>query len=464
MIASIALLAWPVVSLVLYLTMPVGRATIWTLLGGYLLLPVIASFDLPGLPSFDKDSIPNLTVLILAPIMARRGEFRWPRSKTFNLLILLFVLVRIGTTITNRDAITIGSVVLPGLDWWETMSYSVSNALILAPFILGAAMLNTERGHRDLLKAFVLGALIYTLPVLAEIRLSPFLLNKIYGIYNDLFLQQIRYGGFRAMVFLGHGLLISAYFAMALMAAIGLWRMKIRMFSLPMALIAALFVLVLILNKTIGPIVLLALFVPLFLVLNSRKYLTIVLGVAMLIIAYPFLRGTDLAPVRSFSEAIRPLSPERADSFKFRLDNEDLLLSRASIKPWFGWGRFGRSRVIILTDWGETRDITTTDGAWVIAIGISGWAGYIATFGLLTYPFLRAFRLRRLPLPIASVTLLTLLLLNVVDLIPNSSLRPITWLIAGALAGMTAASLRKGTESRAARRPSAPDEAHALPA
>lgn len=452
MIANVALLAWPIISLVFYLTMPAGRATIWTLLGGYLLLPVLTSFDFPGLPAFDKDLIPNLTVMVLAPIMARRGEFRWPRSVTVNLLMLLFVLVPIGTTLTNRDTLTIGSMVLPGLDWWETISYSVSNALALAPFILGAALLNTERGHRDILKALVMGALLYSLPVLAEIRLSPFLLEKVYGVDNGLFMQQFRYGGFRAMVFLGHGLLISTFFAMALVAAIGLWRMKVRMVSLPMGLIAAFLVVILILNKTIGVIVLVAFLLPLFLFLNSRKYLTVVLGIAMLIVAYPFLRGTDLLPVRSFTEAIRPLSPERADSFKFRLDNEDLLLHRASMKPWFGWGRFGRSRVIILTDWGDTRDITTTDGGWVIAIGITGWAGYIACFGLLAYPFLRAFRLRRSPLPLASMTLVTLLLLNVLDLIPNSSLRPITWLIAGALAGMTAASLRKGAEARESNR------------
>jgi hypothetical protein len=38
--------------------------------------------------------------------------------------------------------------------------------------------------------------------------------------------------------------------------------------------------------------------------------------------------------------------------------------------------------------------------------------------------------------------------LNLLDLVPNSSLRPITWLIAGALAGMSAASLHLAPRAR----------------
>jgi hypothetical protein len=443
MIANIALLGWPVVTLILYMLMPAGRATIWTLLGGYLLLPVVVSFDFPGLPALNKETIPSLTALLLAPIFARRGEFRWPRSRVVNTLMILVLLIPIGTALTNGEQITIGSVTLPALSWWETLSSSVGNVFFLAPFVLGAALLNNESGHRDLIWAFVAVAFLYSVPVLMEIRLSPFLLRSVYNIDNGLFTQQIRSGGFRSMVFIGHGLLISTFFAMSLIAALGMWRMKQKLFSLPMAVIFIYLLIVIVLNKSLGAIILLIGIIPVFVLLSSRRYLTVVCCAAILVMTYPMLRGANVLPLHSFNEMVRPWSSDRAESFKFRLDNEDMLLNRASQKPWFGWGRFGRSRVMILTSWGETKDVSVTDGTWVVMIGISGWLGYIAYFGLLTYPFLHAFRFRRLPLPMASLTLIAMLLLNVLDLIPNSSQKPVTWLIAGALAGMTAASMRR---------------------
>ena len=38
--ATFALVLWPLVALILYQTRPVNQATLWTILGGQLLLPV----------------------------------------------------------------------------------------------------------------------------------------------------------------------------------------------------------------------------------------------------------------------------------------------------------------------------------------------------------------------------------------------------------------------------------------
>ena len=62
--ATLALLAWPFVALWLYQTRPVNQATLWTILGAFLLLPVGASIKLAeGIPQLDKTSIPNLAAL-----------------------------------------------------------------------------------------------------------------------------------------------------------------------------------------------------------------------------------------------------------------------------------------------------------------------------------------------------------------------------------------------------------------
>jgi hypothetical protein len=65
MIATIALLAWPVIALILFMVMSAQRATVWTILGGYLLLPFsVILVDLPGIPELDKSNIPSLAALL----------------------------------------------------------------------------------------------------------------------------------------------------------------------------------------------------------------------------------------------------------------------------------------------------------------------------------------------------------------------------------------------------------------
>lgn len=449
LIAQGALIVWPVVALVLFMTMPVGRAVIWTILAGYLLLPVGVDFDLPGLPPMDKSSIPNLVAILLAPLFARRGEFRWPRSVVLKLLILAWVLVPIGTMLTNGEPLIVGRSVRPGLGWWDGLSLVIGNALELVPFLLGAALLAHEQGHRDIVRAFVLAALIYSLPVLAEIRLSPFLQGRVYGVASvEFFLQQVRQGGFRAMVFLGHGLLVSTFLAMGILGACGLWKARMKLLGMPAFLLAAFLAVVLLLNKSTGATLLVVVLVPAFLFIRQRTFLALVFLIGAIVATYPMVRGTNLLPLQSMIHMAGHISSQRADSLAFRVRNEDLLLDRASEKPIFGWGGFARNRVIVERGWGSGfSDITVTDGTWVIVAGIFGWAGYLACFGLLCYPFLRSFRLRRTGVPLMTLTLLTMHLLNVIDLIPNSSLRPLTWLIAGALANMARAHIR---ESRTA--------------
>ncbi|MBT2188956.1 hypothetical protein [Sphingobium nicotianae] len=457
MIAYGALLLWPVVALALYMTMPAGRATIWTILGGYLVLPIVVSFDFAGIPSMDKSTIPNVCALLLAPIMARAGEFRWPRSVTVNLLLLVFVFSQFGTAFANGDPIRIGSFDLPGLGFREGLSAAIGAVLQVVPFVLGAALLAGDRAHRQILVILVFAAFIYSIPILAEVRLSPFLQARIYEVSQaGYFIQQIRGGGFRAMVFLGHGLLVSTFIAMALLSAIGLTRMRARMFGLPMAAIAGYLALVLLLNKSLGAAVFAIAFGLPLIFLPQRRFLSLMFGIALLILVYPAVRAADVLPLTSVTETVAMVSQDRAESLDFRFRNEDMLLAHARERPLFGWGSYGRNRVIAVTSYGATKDVSVTDGTWVITLGMSGWVGYLALFGLLTYPFWRAFRLRRAGLSMATVTLLAAHLLNLFDLIPNASLRPITWLVAGALAGMTAArraSAPPASPTRAGRQP-----------
>ena len=70
---------------------------------------------------------------------------------------------------------------------------------------------------------------------------------------------------------------------------------------------------------------------------------------------------------------------ERAESLQFRFEQERLLLDHAWKRVWFGWGRFGRNRVYNE----EGKDISVTDGRWIITMGSFGFVGFAAEFGLL---------------------------------------------------------------------------------
>ncbi|MBO9581945.1 MAG: O-antigen ligase family protein [Sphingobium sp.] len=461
-IASGALLAWPVVTLVLFLTLSTPRAITASLLWAYLLLPYSVGFDFKGVPTLDKSSIPSITTLLLAFCLAPPGAFRWPKSPWFNLLLIVYVFCPILTTMTNPDALTVGEVTLPGLTFYDAFSASAEKAIEAMPLIAGAALLRSETAHRDVLLVFVVAALAYSAPILLEIARGPFLQARIYHVDpGTWYEQQIRAGGFRAIVFIGHGLLVSAFLGLAFLAALGLWRDKWRVMGLPAILCAVWLLVMLVLNKSAGALITGTALALLFVFLRPRRFIGIALVVAMMIVTYPVLRGNGFVPTAAIQSAISSVSSERAASLGFRLRNEDMLLHRANQRPWFGWGGYARNHVIVVTEWGETKDVTVTDGTWVIAIGTYGWIGYLSTFGLLCYPFWHLFRMRRRSaISMASVTLAAMLLFNLLDLIPNSSLRPITWLIAGALSGLTIMRAKQAPSIA----PGAPGAADPIPA
>ncbi len=440
MIAYGMLLAWPVVTMVLMLTMPARRAAVWALLGAYLLLPPGLSIDFPVVPSLSKASLPNIAVMLAVLLWAPRGTFRWPRSGIVKLLLLCYVFSPVLTGMANGDTIRLGTLVQPAIDWYTALSYAADKAIEVMPFIVGISLFRTEENYRELLLAFALAGIAYTAPVLIEATRTPFLAAKLYGLnYGAYFIQQMRGSGFRATVFLGHGLLVSTFLGLAFLAAIGQWRAKRRIWILPAGLCALWLFAALLLNKTLGAVLLLALLTPALLLLRPRRFLSIAMALALVIVTYPMLRAADLIPTERFTQWVEIWSPDRAQSAAFRFRNEDRLLDKANDRPLLGWGGYGRNRVFALSRTGEAEDVTVTDGIWIIAMGRYGWVGYLALFGLLCYPVAHVFRLRRQVTSPMTAALVAMLLFNLLDLIPNSSLKPITWLIAGALSGLVIA-------------------------
>ncbi len=429
-VAYSALIVWPLVTLVMFASMRPTHALIWSLLGGYLLLPVRTAFDFPGVPELDKASIASISCLIAAMLFAKSPAVRLPREWWLLALMALYVISPMFTALTNSDPLLFGSLLLPGLKPYDAFSAAAYKSIDLIPFLLGYTMLSTNRAQNALLRTLLIAVLAYSLLMLVEIRLSPQLHKWIYGFFPHSFGQQMRDGGFRPVVFLGHGLLVAILTAMAIVAAAYFAKRRAHILGLSAWFWLAYLVGVIVLCRSLGALILASLAMCVIIILKRSSVRLFCAMVAIIVLVYPVLRGADVVPVQALADQVATVNEDRAGSFQTRIDNEDMLLERASQRRWFGWGGYGRNRVF---DERTGEDLSITDGTWVIIIGQSGWAGYVAAFGLLCLPMIAAWR-KGTSLSAANSALSLILAINLLDLLPNSSLTPLTWLIAGCLA------------------------------
>ena len=432
-IAYAALIIWPAVILALFASLRPAHALIWSLLGGYLVLPVNVAFDFPGVPALDKTSIPSVAALFAALLFVGARTVRFPREWWLMTLMSLYVISPMLTVLTNRDPLVFGTLMLPGLKTYDAFSAAAYHSINLIPFLLGYNLLRTERSQDYLLRALVAAMLCYSLLMLVEIRLSPQLHTWIYGFFPHSFDQQVRDGAFRPVVFLGHGLLVAILTSMTIVVATHFAQHRAQIFRVSAWFWLVYLMGILVLCRSLGALLIsvVALTVALFIRRSGVRLICAL--VAITVMVYPIMRGADMVPVQAIADLVAAESRERAGSFQTRIDNEDSLLERASQRPFFGWGGYGRNRVY---DEYTGNDLSITDGAWIIVIGTSGWAGYVATFGLLCLPLVGAWS-RGSHISAAGTTLSLVLAVNLVDLLPNSSLTPLTWLMAGSLASIS---------------------------
>jgi len=436
-VTVLALLFWPVVALWLYKTRPIGQATLWTILGAYLLLPVGADIKFEMIPQLDKSSIPNLAAFLGCMIVLRKPIRFWKGFGLAELLILMLIICPFITSELNGDETVSGGVVSPGVGAYDAASTVIAQFIVLLPFFLGRQFLSSGADTEEVLRVLTIAGLVYSLPILFEIRMSPQLHTWIYGYFPHAFEQQIREGGFRPVVFMGHGLLVAFFICTTAIAAAAFWRTGTQVFRiahLPAAGITVYLSAILVLCKTVTALVYGAVLMPLVCFSRPKLQVGIALLLVTLALSYPILRATDLIPTRAILDFAASISSERSESLATRFTNENQLLERASQRFWFGWGRWGRSLI-----YDQQGNVLLTDGRWILTTGQFGFLGFLAEFGLLSLPVFRAASALRFAqsdrdkLFLAALTLISSI--SLVDLLPNASIRPWTWLLAGALLG-----------------------------
>jgi len=437
---------WPLVMVVLFKKLSPDRALIWSFLGALLLLPSGAEIDAPLIPALDKESIPSVTALVLCLTMIPQRIRFFPASRLVAILMIIFLISPLVTVLNNQEPVFWGPFVIPQLTVREVLSETLNHIIILIPFILAFNLLNTQQARKSFLTATMVAMLLYSVLMLIEIRLSPQLSTWLYGIGPEVFAQQIRFGGFRPVVFMGHGLVVAFFTLLAVTASAILWRASDSVMRTPYFFALCYLFVVLILSKTVGAILTAVVFLPFILFAGSRVKGWVVMATAIFVLAYPVLRSADLIPVDKLVGYAALIQEERAQSLEFRFDNEEMLLERAAMKPFTGWGFWGRNRIL---DVYTGMDLSVTDGYWVIVIGSLGWVGYVGVFGLLTTPLMRLWYRRgkaaALNDPHIVFGIGLLLAINLIDLIPNSTIRNVSWIMAGTLLAATLRSAKPVT-------------------
>ncbi|MBN8187895.1 hypothetical protein JF540_14460 [Salipiger thiooxidans] len=449
-LAYLMLAVWPVVTIVLFRRLPVDRALILSLMLGYLFLPEPpAAFDLPLAPPLVKHNIPALTAFAFVLWKYGPQGLILPQSPVGKLLLITFVLSPVMTAMTNTDPVFFGQIGLPGLGIKDALALVVQQFLLVLPFLLARQYLADGGAQRYFLLALMVCGLIYSVPMLIEMRLSPQLNRWIYGYYQHLFGQSIRANGYRPVVFLYHGLWVALFIFTSAVAALALWRLDARMHSFRTVAAALYLTLILVLSKSLGALIFAVGAIPMVVFFSRQMQIKVAILIGLLAIGYPVMKGTHLVPEERILAAVSQFDEERSYSLEFRFDNENVLLDRAYQKPVFGWGSWGRNQIL---DPVSGASLTVTDGRWIIVIGVYGWVGFLAEFGLLVLPLLLLWReamaTREDAISPFIAPLSLLLAINIFDMLPNATLTPLTWLLAGALTGyaetLRSARLRQG--------------------
>jgi hypothetical protein len=184
--AYLVLFSWPVVVLWFLIRYPTKKAIFTSIVLSTLLLPSAFSIDLPLLPPIDKDTITGLSLVFFLFLLRKKFRIFQP-GLTTKLFIGYFIVMAI-TVQLNTMPIFIGTKFLPGLKQYDAFSFIIRLILYTMPFYLGRYFSNSLKDTEIFFKIMVTMALVYTLPMLFELKMSPQLHNIAYGYLLDVYL------------------------------------------------------------------------------------------------------------------------------------------------------------------------------------------------------------------------------------------------------------------------------------
>lgn len=442
-LVPIVMFGWLPVVLYLFMLLPERRAVIASFVVAWLFLPV-ASYPLPGIPDYTKVTATCYGVVIATLLFKLRRCFSF-RPSWLDLPMLVFCLCPFPSSITN------------GLGLYDGVSAVFAQFIAWGlPYLIGKIYLNDQAGLRQLAVGIFAGGLVYIPLCLLEMRISPQLHRMLYGFHaHPDFAQSIRGGGYRPSVFMVHGLMVGLWMMAASLMGVWLWKTGAlkRLWGIPTSWLVPVLLVTTVMLKATGALILL--FLGLGLLFSARWFRTSipVLVVIVALVSYTSVRAAGLWDGQQlvyFSSS--GINQERADSLKFRLDNEKMLSEKARQKPIFGWGGWGRARVYDE----DGKDISITDSLWIIVFGNYGTVGLTFMMAVMLVPaaaFCWRYPARQWSDPklAPAASMAILLVLCAFDNLINAVGTPIYLLACGGLVGFLQAKSERGRFKTAQR-------------
>jgi hypothetical protein len=428
------LFGWVLATMVAFSRVSTQQAVVFSVICGFLLLPV-ASYHWQGIPTYDKSTAIALGLLLggLLSGSRKRAPLRlgW---NDFPMILWCFV-VPLASALSN------------GLGWHDGLSGVARNFLCWGVFFwAGKRYLNDSDALRTLALGVVFGGLLYFPLILFEIRMSPQLSNIFYGFFPHSFAQHIRFGGYRPIVFMEHGLMVSLWMALATTTAYWLWRAgRARSISgIPWLIVFLSLFGATLLCKSGNGWFGLAAGIGGFAYYRSARSTRLFQLLLLLIPFYMVLRITNAFSAQQVESLVAHFfAEERVQSLGARLLQEELFNARALERLLFGWGSYGAGwPVDPMTGQLVLRAV---DSLWVITLNKYGTLGLASLFLALGIgPWLAfgaAARARRRSawearaFPTDAVALGLIVTLSVIDSLVNALVNPIYVLVTGALVG-----------------------------
>jgi O-antigen ligase len=194
-----------------------------------------------------------------------------------------------------------------------------------------------------------------------------------------------------------------------------------RIVGVPIAWISVILVVTTVLTRALGAWILFAVGAAVLVATRMTRQRIVVLLLLVTPLVYIGARFSGSIPDNQLVAAVATISPERSESFGTRLENENRLLDKAMERPLLGWGGRGRSRVYDQ----HGKDISLTDGMWIILFGKYGLVGLVSWLIILLVPAaltLRRLGTRRLLLASTAPLLVTIVVI---------ALQSVNWLFNG---------------------------------
>lgn len=426
---GIMLVGWLPVVFLMFALMPPRRAVLVAFLFAWLFLP-IANYDLPLIPDYNKMTATCISVMIGTLVFDAQRIFQF-RLKWFDLPVVIFCSVSpVMSSLTN------------GLGIYDGLSQSLTAVFMWGiPYFIGRIYFCDPGGLRELALGIFAGGLIYIPLCLYEIRMSPQLHNMVYGYHQHVFEQTLRGdGSWRPTVFMRHGLMVGMWMTTSALVGFWLWQaqgMK-RVFEVPIAVLVLPLMVTAVLVRSTGATILLVVGVGVLMFSKWFRTRWFLLGLQAIVMVYLLIRVTGILDGSSLvSIAEQTLGADRAQSLKTRIDSERVLSAKAWDRPLFGWGGYGRSRVIDA----ETGAGKLADSLWVIVFGTRGLVGLVSLVLVIMLPtFLFVQRLPPSlwvhPAISPALVLSLVLVLWMIDNTLNAMINPIFLVIAGGVNGL----------------------------